>query len=59
MFASGITGGQTSLIQSNFGKQGNFEVIAPVIIGGTGSGVKHFWRNNDDPDLPWAAGQEF
>jgi hypothetical protein len=31
------------LIQSNFGTQGNFEVVVPNMAGGFG----HFWRDND------------
>jgi hypothetical protein len=46
--ASGI-GGSPSLIQSRFGTQGNFECVVPM----AGGGLAHFWRNNDDPALPW------
>jgi hypothetical protein len=38
------------LIQSRFGTQGNFELVAPV----QGGGLAHFWRNNDDPNYPWS-----
>jgi hypothetical protein len=37
-----------SLIQSNFFRQGNFEVIARI-----GDHLVHFWRDNDDPHLMW------
>ena len=37
------------LIQSHFGTQGNFEVIVPRID----SGFDHYFRNNDNPNLPW------
>jgi hypothetical protein len=37
-----------SLIQSSYGTKGNFELVVP-----TGSGLLHFWRDNDDPDQPW------
>jgi hypothetical protein len=54
-----LTGGQSQaalsgdpvLVQSRFGTQGNFEVIAPAAFGG----VAHYWRNNDDDDFPWSA----
>jgi hypothetical protein len=47
-FASGVTG-NPSLIQSSFGKQGNFEVVVPRVPGG----LAHFWRDNDTPGFPW------
>jgi len=37
------------LIQSNYFNKGNFDLIVPMASGGLG----HFWRNNDDPNLPW------
>lgn len=40
-----------SLIQSRFGRQGNFELVAPARNGG----IVHLWRNNDDPNIPWSA----
>jgi len=54
-----LTGGETharisgipSLIQSRFGTKGNFELVAPLADGG----LAHFWRNDDDTDLPWSA----
>ena len=36
-----------SLIQSHFGKKGNFEVVA----GNASGGLVHIWRNDDDPSL--------
>lgn len=48
VIASGIAG-TPSLIQSGFGGVGNFEVVVPRL----GGGLSHFWRNNDDPSLPW------
>ncbi|HEU5001974.1 MAG TPA: hypothetical protein VFW71_04265 [Actinomycetota bacterium] len=56
---AGITGGPAgaawrpnlSLIQSRFGRQGNFELVAPARNGG----IVHVWRNNDDPAMPWSA----
>jgi hypothetical protein len=43
--------GNPVLIQSRFGAQGNFELIAPA----QGGGLVHYWRNNDDPSHPWSA----
>ena len=40
--------GNPALIQSNVGKQGNFELVVPL-----SSGIARFWRNNDDPTFPW------
>jgi Thiol-activated cytolysin len=37
------------LIQSKFGRQGNFELMVPA----AGEGVDHFWRNNDAAGTPW------
>lgn len=36
-------------IQSTFGGTGNFELAVPRI----GGGADLWWRNNDDPALPW------
>jgi hypothetical protein len=44
-----------SLIQSRFGFRGNFEVVAPLV----GEGLIHWWRNNDDPNFPWASTTDF
>jgi hypothetical protein len=43
------------LIQSTFGKRGNFEVVVPR----PGGGLSHFWRDNDDPSLKWHRGEDF
>jgi hypothetical protein len=43
--------GNPVLVQSRFGTQGNFELVAPAAQGG---GMLFWWRNNDDPALPWA-----
>ena len=37
------------LVQSNWGTKGNFEVVAPVGLGG----LVHWWRNNDSAGFPW------
>jgi hypothetical protein len=42
--------GNPVLIQSRFGQQGNFELVVPS----AGGGLIHYWRNNDDPSLPWS-----
>jgi hypothetical protein len=41
--------GNPALIQSRFGRQGNFELVVPA----AGGGLAHLWRNNDDPAMPW------
>src|SRR5271157_1966818 len=46
---AGPFSGNPSLIQSNFGLKGNFELVVPMSDGG----LVHYWRNNDDPELPW------
>jgi hypothetical protein len=46
--ASGVRG-NPALIQSRFGTQGNFELVVPA----AGGGLHFYWRNNDDPNLPW------
>jgi hypothetical protein len=49
------TRGTPSLMQSRFGTKGNLEVVTPLADGGLG----HFWRNDDDADLPWSAVTRF
>jgi hypothetical protein len=44
-------GGTPSFIQSQGSTKGNFEVVAPL----EGGGLAHYWRNNDEQDLPWSA----
>ncbi len=46
--ASGAAG-NPALIQSRFGARGNFEMVVPMQDGG----LAHYWRDNDDPALPW------
>ena len=43
--------GNPGLLQSRFGRRGNFELVAPADAGG---GIFFSWRNNDDPTLPWS-----
>ncbi|MET7304372.1 galactose oxidase-like domain-containing protein [Embleya sp. NPDC005575] len=52
--ASGVSGNPV-LIQSNFGEQGNFEVVAPL----TGGGLGLFFRDNDSPAMSWAGPFQF
>jgi len=44
---SGVTGDPV-LIQSNWGAQGNFELLVP-----RGKVISQYYRNNDDPNLAW------
>ena len=37
------------MTQGRFGHRGNFEMVVPLTAGG----LAHFWRDNDDPALPW------
>jgi hypothetical protein len=43
------THGNPSLIQATYGGRGNFELLVPRTAGG----LAHYWRDNDDPSLPW------
>jgi hypothetical protein len=45
----GGVSGVPTLIQSRCGNKGNFELVTPMASGG----LAHYWRNNDDPFLPW------
>ena len=47
--------GTPVLVQSRFGQQGNFELVTPASTGG----INFSWRNNDDPELPWAPTSRF
>jgi hypothetical protein len=46
---AGDVAGNPALIQSRFGARGNFELVVPLRDGG----LAHYWRNNDDPSMPW------
>jgi hypothetical protein len=48
IIAEGVAG-NPSMIQSTFGRRGNFEVVVPLAT----DGLAHFWRDNDDQELPW------
>lgn len=55
-FASrGPLSGKPSLLQSNYGRRGNFELVVPLAAGG----VAYLWRNNDDENLPWEGPVKF
>ena len=41
--------GKHAVLQSSLGGVGNFELVSPMAGGGLG----HWWRDNDDPLLPW------
>ena len=47
--------GDPVLIQGRFGVKGNFEMVVPAATGG----LTHFWRNNDNPALPWSGPTRF
>ncbi len=46
---AGRVSGNPALIQGRFGRQGNFEVVVPLASGG----LALYFRDNDDPNLPW------
>lgn len=41
--------GTPAFIQSTGGERGNFELVVPLASGS----LAHYWRDNDDPALPW------
>jgi len=41
--------GNPAMIRSSYGNRGNFEIVIPLAQGG----LAHYWRDNDDPALPW------
>ena len=47
-FADGVQG-RPAMVQSRFGGRGNFELVVPCV----GGGLAHYWRDNDDPAMPW------
>jgi hypothetical protein len=52
IIATGVTG-NPSLVQAipgTYGTMGNYELVTPLASGG----MAHFFRNNDDPSLPWS-----
>ena len=54
-FASNVAFSGPTLVQSQFGTKGNFELVCVLQSGQ----MQHWWRNNDDPSLPWAASATF
>ena len=44
-----VFSGNPAMIWSDFGRRGNFDVVVPRADGG----FYHYWRDNDDPVLPW------
>ncbi len=54
VFAEGVTGNPV-LVQSGFGRVGNFEVVVPSATGG----LVHLWRNNDASGFPWSGPTAF
>jgi hypothetical protein len=50
-----VFSGSPSMIQSNLGRKGNFEVVAPRAEGG----FSYYWRDNDHPELPWIGPYDF
>ncbi|MCA1675459.1 MAG: hypothetical protein LC799_25830, partial [Actinobacteria bacterium] len=53
-FATGVAG-SPSLVQSPGPVNRNFEVVAPLV----GGGIGHWYRDNNDPALPWSGPQVF
>jgi hypothetical protein len=52
VIATGVSG-NPSLVQATpgtYGTMGNFELVTPLLSGG----MAHFFRDNDDPNLPWS-----
>ena len=54
-FGSNVAFSGATLVQSQFGTQGNFELVCTLDSGQ----MQHWWRNNDDPNKPWVAGVTF
>ena len=45
--------GNPSFVQATpgtYGTKGNYELVVPLQSGG----IAHFYRNNDDPSMPWS-----
>ncbi|MDD1757273.1 MAG: hypothetical protein LUQ22_00885 [Methanotrichaceae archaeon] len=51
----GPLAGKPSMIQSTYGKKGNFELVSPISTGG----LAYYWRENDQDDLPWLGPMKF
>ena len=50
---SGVTGDPV-LLQSTWGRQGNFELLVPA-----GNVIQQYYRDNDNPTLPWHHVRDF
>jgi hypothetical protein len=48
-FLGQFDNGNPGFVQGRFGVKGNFEVVTPMAAGGMG----HWWRDNDNPAMPW------
>ncbi|WP_044239090.1 poly(ethylene terephthalate) hydrolase family protein [Chondromyces apiculatus] len=51
---SGV-GGRPALVQGSGGRRGHVELVAPLRVAGVG----HWYRDGDDPALPWRGPQIF
>jgi hypothetical protein len=52
-----VTKNSGYLIQSNFaGRKGNFEAVVSNVRRGE---LEHWYRDNDNPTLPWVQGPTF
>ncbi|MGH3694612.1 MAG: DUF4185 domain-containing protein [Pseudonocardiaceae bacterium] len=51
--------GPACLIQSDYhsGPHGNFEIVVPLYLGDGSTELRHFYRDNNDPRLPWIKAQ--
>ena len=50
-----VFSGNPAMIWSNCGCRGNFDVVVPR----AGGGFSYYWRDNDDPALPWCGPFDF
>jgi uncharacterized protein DUF4185 len=50
--------GAACLIQSDYrtGLHGNFEVVVPLRVDDGTTELRHFWRDNNNPQQPWVRG---
>jgi Domain of unknown function (DUF4185) len=51
--------GAACLIQSDYrtGSHGNFEVVVPLQLPNGSTELRHFWRDNNNPQQPWNRAQ--
>jgi hypothetical protein len=50
-----IFSGNPALVWGDCGRRGNFDLVVPRASGG----FSYYWRDNDDPALPWCGPLEF